>query len=166
MPNTIALDYVRGGIVTPSAMKEVPPDIPGKNNDLKDKLEGAVVRAVDEAGSIIYAFGAKWGPERERRDQYFKFLPGNGIHDIHMNQGNSGKYRRDNGVYHDGGLVFSYPQNKWLAFFFAFQSQTFHTDENGNPIGSGNRTGKAARRKTSATRGRTTRRPKGTRSRT
>jgi uncharacterized protein YukJ len=101
--------------------------------DLKDKVEDAVVKAMDQEGSVVYAFGAKWGPEKGKADQYFKFLPGNGIHDIHMNQGNSGKYKKDNGVWQDGALVFSYPNGKWLAFFFAFQSQTFKTDGGGNP---------------------------------
>jgi uncharacterized protein YukJ len=129
----LALDYVRNKWFKPGAMKEVPPDAPGVDNDLKDKVESAVVKAVDLAGSLIYAFGEKWGPENGKKDQYFKFLPGNGIHDIHMNQGNGGKYKKDNGVYQDGGLVFQYPNGKWQAFFFAFQSQTFDTDDKGNP---------------------------------
>lgn len=82
---------------------------------------------------MVYAFGEKWGPEKGKKDQYFKFVPGNGIHDIHMNQGNGGKYKKDNGTYQDGGLVFQYPNGKWQAFFFAFQSQTFDTDDRGNP---------------------------------
>ena len=114
-------------------MKQVPPDVPGVDNDLKDKLEGAAVKAMDRQGSIVYAFGAKWGPEPGKPDKYFRFVPGNGIHDIHMNRGNSGKYKKDNGVYHDGALVFAYPQGTWLAFLFAFQSQTFDTDAHGNP---------------------------------
>ena len=48
-------------------------------------LETAVVKAMDLPGSVIYAFGAKWGPEKGKPDKYFKFVPGNGIHDIHMN---------------------------------------------------------------------------------
>jgi uncharacterized protein YukJ len=129
----VAMDYVRGGIVKPSLMKPVPPDVPGVNNDLKDKVENAVLKAMHQEGSLVYALGAKWGPEKAKADQYFRFLPGNGIHDIHMNQGNSGSYKKDNGVWQDGALVFSYPDGKWLAFFFAFQSQTFDTDEKGNP---------------------------------
>jgi uncharacterized protein YukJ len=133
----LALDYVRNGWFKPKAMKQVPPDAPGVDNDLKDKLEDAVVKAIDQAGSLIYAFGEKWGPEKKKKDQYFKFVPGNGIHDIHMNQGNSGRYKQDNGVYQDGGLVFQYPGGKRLAFFFSFQSQTFDTDNKGNPRGGG-----------------------------
>ena len=132
-PGGVAMDYVRGGIVVPKTMKPVPPDAPGVDNDLKDKLEAAVVKAMAQQGSVIHAFGAKWGPEKGKADQYFKFVPGNGIHDIHMNQGNSGKYKKDNGVFQDGALIISFPQDKWLAFFFAFQSQTFDTDEHGNP---------------------------------
>ena len=39
------------------------------------------------------------------RDKIFGFLPGNGIHDIHMNQGNSSRFVRDDGVWQDGGLL-------------------------------------------------------------
>ena len=122
-------------------MTPVPPDSPGVDNDLKDLLETAVVKAMDQPGSVIYAFGSKWGPEKGRPDQYFKFVPGNGIHDIHMNQGNSGKYKKDNGVFQDGALVFEYPGDKWRAFFFAFQSQAFVTDSHGNPVMSGKPSG-------------------------
>ena len=134
-PGGLAIDYVRSGLVSPQSMTPVPPDAPGVDNDLKDLLEAAVVRAMKEAGTVIYALGARWGPEKKRRDQYFKFLPGNGIHDIHMNQGNSGKYRKDNGIFQDGALITEYPGDKWRAFFFAFQSQTFDTDNAGNPVG-------------------------------
>lgn len=143
-PNTLAIDYVRGSLVKTKSMKPVPPDQPGADNDLKDLLEAAIVKAMDQAGSVIYAFGAKWGPEKNKPDQYFKFVPGNGIHDIHMNQGNSGSYKKDNGVYQDGAIVISYPRDKWRAFFFAFQSQTFDTDAKGNPVqGSGGGKGKS-----------------------
>jgi uncharacterized protein YukJ len=135
-PGGLAQDYVRGGIVTTSAMKPVPPDAPGVDNDLKDKLEDAIVKAIGEDEATIYAFGEKWGPEKNRRDQYFGFLPGNGIHDIHMNQGNiEKKYAKDNGVYQDGAIYIEYPKDKWKAFFFVFQSQTFDTDDNGNAVG-------------------------------
>ena len=87
-----------------------------------------------EEGSVVYAVGTKWRPEKGKPDQYFKFTPGNGIHAIHMNQGNSGEYKNDNGVYQDGALFIEYPQDKWRAFFFAFQLQSFETDAKGNVI--------------------------------
>jgi uncharacterized protein YukJ len=133
-PGGLALDFVRSGIVKTSAMKPLPPDVPGVDNDLKDLLEAAMVRAMKEEGSVVYALGAKWGPEKGKPDQYFKFVPGNGIHDIHMNQGNAGSYKKDNGVYQDGALFVSYPSGQWRAFFIAFQSQSFRTDGKGNPL--------------------------------
>jgi len=163
-PGGAAIDYVRSGWFKRESMSEVPPDAPGVDNDLKDKLESAVVNAMDQAGTTIYAFGEKWGPEKNKPDQYFRFVPGNGIHDIHMNQGNSGKYKKDNGVYQDGAIVFEYPGGKCLAFFFAFQSQSFDTDAAGNPPRTRGATKKAKvemggkRRRTTEPEGRKTRR--------
>jgi uncharacterized protein YukJ len=92
-------------------------------------MESAVLKAIDQAGSMIYAFGARWGPETNKKDKYFKFTPGNGIHDIHMNQGNDKRFAKDDGVFHDGCLIFQYPGGKYRAFFLVFQSQTFDTDD-------------------------------------
>ena len=72
-------------------------------------MEDAVVNAMALAGSVVYAFGARFGPEKQK-DQYFKFTPGNGMHDIHMNQGNDKKHAGDDGVYQDGCLIFQYPE--------------------------------------------------------
>jgi hypothetical protein len=42
----------------------------------------------------------------------------------------------ENGVFQDGALFFHFrTQNKWIAFFSAFQSQSFHTNDlDGSPI--------------------------------
>jgi hypothetical protein len=70
------------------------------------------------------------GLEASIRDKVFGFLPGNGVHDIHMNQGNSQQFRGDDGVWQDGGLLLHYPtQDQWVAIFLAFQSQAWHTDD-------------------------------------
>lgn len=135
-PDGLALDYVRSGWIKPATMRAVPPHAPGADNDLKDKLEAAVAAAIRQEGSVVYAFGSRWGPEKGKKDRYFRFLPDNGIHDIHMNQGNGAGYRKDNGVFQDGGLIFEYPSGKRQAFLFAFQSQTFATDDKtGNALG-------------------------------
>lgn len=130
----IAQDYVRGGIADPAKMKPVPTDKPGVKNDLKDTLEDHLKAAMDDDDAVVYAFGEKWGPEKNKKDKYFHFKPGNGIHDIHMNQGNSGKWKKDNGTYQDGCLMIQYSGSKWFAVFLAFQSQTFSTDKKGNPV--------------------------------
>ena len=48
-------------------------------------------------------------PKTIMRDRYFGFLPGNGVHDIHMNQGNAGRFIEQDGVWQDGSLLFHYP---------------------------------------------------------
>jgi uncharacterized protein YukJ len=135
-PGGLAIDFLRSGLVNVKSMRPVPPDSPGADNDLKDLLESAVTGAMAEEGSQIFAFGDRWGPETAK-DKYFKFAPGNGIHDIHMNQGNDGKYKKDNGVYQDGCIIIFRPENKWRAIFLAFQSQSFDTDDQGNPRAAG-----------------------------
>lgn len=153
-PGGLAQDFVRGGIVKLSKFEVVPGDQPGADNDLKDTLEDAAIDAMDQKGSVVYAFGAHWGPET-KKDQYFQFTPGNGIHDIHMNQGNDPKHSGDDGTFRDGCLFFGFPNNKFRAFFMAFQSQTFKTDD---------ATGHALERAAGVTLGQeaeTSRRPKG-----
>jgi uncharacterized protein YukJ len=127
-PGGLAQDFVRGGLVKAKVFKVVPGNVPGAANDLKDTLEDAVLRAIGQAGSIVHVFGARWGPET-KKDQYFKFSPGNGIHDIHMNQGNDKAHAADDGIFHDGCLIFRYPNGMARAFFLAFQSQSFDTDD-------------------------------------
>ena len=146
-PGGIAQDFVRGGIVKIDKFKVVPGNVPGANNDLKDTMEDAVVTAMALAGSVIYAFGARFGPEKQK-DQYFKFSPGNGLHDIHMNQGNDKKHAGDDGVYQDGCLIFQYPNGKYRAFYMAFQSQSFHTDnKTGHTLPEGAPAKKAVKKK-------------------
>jgi uncharacterized protein YukJ len=126
----LALDFIRANLFDRQAMRPVPATAPGPDNDLADKLDHFVERAAADPSARIYAFGERWGPEATTRDKVFGFLPGNGVHDIHMNQGNSAQFRRDDGVWQDGGLLLHYPaQQQWVAIFLAFQSQAWHTDD-------------------------------------
>jgi uncharacterized protein YukJ len=125
----IALDYVRSGLFDSSAMVPLPPDVPGHDNDLEDLVEKYVDLAIARPGAMIYAFGSRFGPQKGK-DKTFGFSPQLGVHDIHMNQGNSAKFRNDDGVFHDGALLVNLPQkDQWIAIFLAFQSQSLHTDD-------------------------------------
>jgi uncharacterized protein YukJ len=128
-PGGAALDFIRGNLFNRLDMRELPPSAPGPDNDLADRLEHYVARAIGEADALVYAFGERWGPERQA-DKIFHFQPGNGVHDIHMNQGNVGRFAQDDGVYQDGGLLLHFPSTQqWVAIFLAFQSQAWHTDD-------------------------------------
>ena len=111
-------------------MRPLPPDVSGPDNDLADWLDHYTERAMADDQATLYAFGERWGPEANVPDKIFGFRPGNGVHDIHMNQGNSGRFREDDGVWQDGGLLFRFPgEDRWVAIFLAFQSQAWHTDD-------------------------------------
>jgi uncharacterized protein YukJ len=129
-PGGLALDYIRGNLFDRTQMVPLSASIPGANNDLNEKIDQYVQRALLDETALIYAFGARWGPEEQKKDKYFGFLPGNGIHDIHMNQGNDVGHAGDDGVWQDGGLLLQFPSEKhWVAVFLKFQSQAWHTDD-------------------------------------
>ena len=129
-PGQSALDFVRGNLFDRASMRPLPPQAPGPDNDLADKLHHYVDRAAADPTARLYAFGERWGPENGLPDKIFGFSPGNGVHDIHMNQGNTGQFRRDDGVWQDGGLLLHFPAaQQWVAVFLAFQSQSWHTDD-------------------------------------
>lgn len=126
----LALDFIRANLFQRSDMVALPPDLPGPDNDLSDRLAHFAERAQAEPGALVYAFGERWGPEAGKPDKIFGFSPGNGVHDIHMNQGNVGQFVRDDGVWQDGGLLLHFPASQqWVGIFLAFQSQGWHTDD-------------------------------------
>lgn len=92
-------------------------------------LQNAVVTLLNmtiaDKNGVIYAFGSTFA-DSGRVD---------GIHDIHMNQGNpAGSHSGDNGVWQDGALFIHLPSKAiWTAVFIAFQTQSWTTDGSGNP---------------------------------
>jgi len=136
-PGTTALDYIRANLFDRTKMRILPPNLPGLDNDLNEKIDNVMQRAVADEEAVVYAFGERWGPEKNKKDKYFGFLPGNGIHDIHMNQSNVGTFVGDDGVWQDGGVLVNFPtQGQWFGIFLKFQSQGWHTDDKtGHRIG-------------------------------
>ncbi|WP_329393249.1 DUF2278 family protein [Streptomyces lydicus] len=124
-----SLDFVRGNLFDPAKMRTLPPELPGVDNDLADLLDHTVERAIADSTASVYVFGQRFG-DRPPEDKVFHFRPDDGIHDIHMNQGNTGKFRADDGVWQDGGLLVHLPvESRWVGVFLAFQSQSWHTDD-------------------------------------
>ncbi|PAJ81599.1 DUF2278 family protein [Burkholderia ubonensis] len=137
-PGGLALDYIRGNLFDRSQMRSLPFNLPGPDNDLNEKIDRYVSRALAEPDAILYAFGQRFGPppDPKEKDKIFAFAPQDGVHDIHMNQGNprpqpgQQDFFKDNGVWQDGGLLIYYPSNQqWVAIFLKFASQAWHTDD-------------------------------------
>ena len=125
-----ALDFIRGSLFDQGNMVALAFDMPGADNDLDEKIDRYVQRALTEQEATLYAFGERWGPEPGKPDKVFGFEPGNGVHDIHMNQSNVGQFIGDDGVYQDGALLLHFPKaDQWVALFLKFQSQGWFTDD-------------------------------------
>ncbi|MEA2190815.1 MAG: hypothetical protein QOI73_936 [Solirubrobacteraceae bacterium] len=126
----VALDFIRANLFDREALRPLPFDVPGPDNDLNEKLALYVRRAIADEQATAYAFGERWGPEDGLADKIFGFEPGGGVHDIHMNQSNVGRFREDDGVWQDGALLLHFPAaEQWVAIFLTFQSQGWHTDD-------------------------------------
>jgi uncharacterized protein YukJ len=131
----LALDFVRvKGLVTRDQMTLLPIDETSANSALHSAIDTLIQKAIQQKATV-YAFGQTFRNGTNSRNPFFNFSPDQGIHDIHMNQGNpAGSFERDNGTFQDGGLLVEFPDGTWSAVFIAFQSQTFNTDDNGDAI--------------------------------
>jgi uncharacterized protein YukJ len=148
-PGGLALDFVRSTVngqpmVTKAQMTLLPQTkakVKGASAEEEmiqrsraKALENAVVTllnmTVADKDGVIYAFGSAFS-DKGRVD---------GIHDIHMNQGNpvggkNGGFSGDNGVWQDGALFINLPsKGTWTAVFIAFQTESWTTDSAGNPV--------------------------------
>ena len=117
------LDYLHDNFFRLSEMVALPHHRPGRNNDLIDILYKDGNRALQQGWEAV-AFGEPFN-DRARW----------GLHNIHMNQGSSGRYKRANGPFQDGALFMHSPKEGWIGYFWAFQSQAVRTDpQTGNAL--------------------------------
>ncbi|KAH7112087.1 hypothetical protein B0J11DRAFT_542637 [Dendryphion nanum] len=119
-PGGLALDYLRSNAFDSHTGVVLPHDIPGENNDIIDVLRPILDRAINKK-STIYLYGSQFGD-------------GEGIHNVHLNQGSPKRWAHDNGVYQDGGFIVEYDDH-WVAVFIGFASQAAHTIDGGRGAG-------------------------------
>jgi uncharacterized protein YukJ len=85
---------------------------------------------------------------RESRDVYVFgrfYAEGNGIHDVHLNQGSTGGFvhregddsNDHNDIWQDGALLVDLGEPEWAAYFSGFNQQLVPTDDLGNPLPGG-----------------------------
>lgn len=121
----LALDYVREKLFDPSSMSIESIAADGEDS-LNETIDDYVQKAITE-GADVYVFGF----------EYFDDTQGNGVHDVHMNQGNEDNFRSEDHIYQDGAFMINY-NGSWIAMFFCFQSQSFNTDDQGHSLDSSN----------------------------
>lgn len=118
----VALDYIRGNLMELKSGRILPHDRPGPKDDIIDYILPELQAAIRRKARI-YLFGEPYNDMQ-------------GIHDVHMNQGSQGRFKKYNGVWQDGGMVIHYPEeDRFAAIFLAFASQAAHTHEqNGDAL--------------------------------
>jgi uncharacterized protein YukJ len=128
------LDYLRDNLFPIDSMQPIP--AAGSGVSLSNLLDANIERAKADPTALVVAFG-EFFADAGQVDKYFGFSPEQGIHDIHMMQGNSGSFASDNRVHGDGALFLSFNSAQEIVALFArFQTQSVHTDDRtGAPIG-------------------------------
>lgn len=123
--NSLALDFLREGFINVDSgiLLSHDPKNPDEKGDILSYLDPIMNEAVSSKATIYL-----WG------SQYNDSNGSSGIHDIHMNQGNSGSFEDENGTYQDGGIVIEF-SDRWEGIFLAFASQATKTDSKGDPDG-------------------------------
>ena len=124
-PNGQGLDYLRDGLFSLDSMQDVPAD--GSGVSLANLLDAQVERAKADAEAVVIAFGEHYADQGQ--DRTFGFEPEQGVHDIHMMQGNSGSFASDNRVNGDGALSIRYRGGETVALFVRFSVQALETDD-------------------------------------
>lgn len=123
-----ALDFLRSDVLA-----ETGPWRPSDSMDGSLEVEPAasllrLLRSARATHSDVWVFGRK-------------YTDGDGIHDVHMNQGSSAPFLNDgednkndhNDVWQDGGVVVDVGKPEFAAYFTAFTQQFVPTDDLGNP---------------------------------
>jgi len=130
--NPVALDYVKQNLVTKAQMTSLPAS-DTLDTPLSQKIDALIKAAIADPNGLVYAWGSVFGDQG--KSPFWGFTPDNGIHDIHMNQGNPPQnHDSDNGADQDGALAV-FANGAYTTVFVAFQSQSFNTDADGNVVG-------------------------------
>jgi hypothetical protein len=112
----------------------LPASADATSDDLQDLLALHLQQCKD-AGGEVFAFGVRFDRNMHKPiDVEFGNTDGlHGVHDVHLNQGNTGAHAADNHALHDGGLLLRHP-DRCVGLFLAFQTQRVPTDTSGAPI--------------------------------
>lgn len=130
------IDYVSDGLVSREQMKPLP--LFNRSEPIEQQgepeLKQLVEQVMNEQDALLYAFGHRYD-QRSPQNVAWGFQPDDGIHNIHMNQGNArGNHDDENGRGEDGALFIYFPKsNTWSGVYVAFQTQSFDNDANGYP---------------------------------
>ena len=118
---TNALDYSRAPLFDWPTGTALPPTGPGADDDLQDVVSRQL-QNLKVTGGELFAFGSHFHDPAPKPGIDAEFGTTDGMHDIHMNQGNAPhEHDEDNGVFNDGGLILHFPDH-FVGLFLRFKS--------------------------------------------
>jgi hypothetical protein len=115
--NFHGIDFLRDGITQLQDGTVRPWNVDGTNNDILDAWDAFFKLAEPFPETELYIFGSLYEPKLD------------GIHNVHMNQGNTGSHKGENGVHQDGCVIIQDPSGTWWYFFCGFASQKSATND-------------------------------------
>ena len=117
----LSLDYAKMKLFPHDKMVQMK-GLDKKNVYLTGIIEKNISEAMNNDNYEIFVFGRLYENQR-------------GIHDIHMNQGSTDKFKKSDAPHSDGGLFLWNKTNEQLfAIFIAFITQTLNTNKFGKAI--------------------------------
>ena len=134
-----ALDFQRGALFDPRAMRVLPMAGEGGDN-LTQRLTAILQIAKDQGGEVFFYGNAFLKDNPHQTDAAFGYTPDTpfGIDNIHMTQGDPKAIDQrvhENGAWHDGAcFIWDAQAKRMTGAFLAFQTQAWHTNDNGDVI--------------------------------
>ena len=117
----LSLDYVSQNLVSEAEMRDLP--IFDPTVDQTDDIMDAVKKGMADGATFI-AFGHRYKPA-SGFDPAWDFRPDDGVHNIHMNQGNQQKFANETARNEDGALLINSGDN-WTIIYVAFHTQSWN----------------------------------------
>jgi uncharacterized protein YukJ len=115
------LDYLRDKLFPLDSMTPIPAT--GSGLTLASLLDAEVAKAKADPGAVAIVFGNAF--EDRGKDAVFGFSPEQGVHDVHMLQGDPpGRYAADDRPHGDGALFFRFSDGTTAALFIRFGTQS------------------------------------------
>ncbi len=132
-----AIDFQRGNLFNPNAMRVLPPEGPG-DDGLVHRLGGLLQFAQLQSCDVFFYGNAFAKDNPNQTDAAFGYTPDTplGLDNVHMAQGDPREVNvrlHENGIWHDGAcFIWDAHSRRMTAIFLAFQSQGWHTNANGD----------------------------------
>jgi uncharacterized protein YukJ len=118
-PSSGALDYVRNPLLDRPVWKQ--------NVGMSALTDLEAFLAAESGIRRIYVFGSHFHNPAQN--------PPQGMHDVHMNQGDPpGPFQHLDGIWQDGGVLVERPGGTLAGFFVKFVTQTLDTNDHGLPV--------------------------------